>query len=350
MDPNNSRDRTIICSFKQFSALDEEMMMHILSFIADAPLEFTDASSRGTITGVLPFVNKKINEFCKRDYFWRAALKRVCVNEPSLWKEGLMQLLPEGTKSTEGLVDYARKEIPGSTYRSIFQSIFETHIRFTGRKFREVVATYVSFDSHLTFILSVPCLVGLSAVFYMRGMVRLGQAFGLHFFEPRYRLLIAEVMRDWPESARRGELIAASTQRRLPTFIYAHMSPLAPATPACLVQVHSCMIHPDGSADVMLTPVAYVSLERVWERSNSGRLFQATCLRMGQSQSRQIESQQINDVMENEFHQFAVNGEGILNIRSRGALNAIISHLVAAQEQDEEQDEIDNMIFLEGDG
>mmetsp|Transcript_27014 Transcript_27014/g.41029 ORF Transcript_27014/g.41029 Transcript_27014/m.41029 type:complete len:321 (+) Transcript_27014:194-1156(+) len=320
MDPNNSRDRTIICSFKQFSALDEEMMMHILSFIADAPLEFTDASSRGTITGVLPFVNKKINEFCKRDYFWRAALKRVCVNEPSLWKEGLMQLLPEGTKSTEGLVDYARKEIPGSTYRSIFQSIFETHIRFTG------------------------------PVFYMRGMVRLGQAFGLHFFEPRYRLLIAEVMRDWPESARRGELIAASTQRRLPTFIYAHMSPLAPATPACLVQVHSCMIHPDGSADVMLTPVAYVSLERVWERSNSGRLFQATCLRMGQSQSRQIESQQINDVMENEFHQFAVNGEGILNIRSRGALNAIISHLVAAQEQDEEQDEIDNMIFLEGDG
>lgn len=290
------------------------MMIHILSFIADAPIENRGSSSRGTITGVLPLVNKQFNEFCKRDYFWQAALKRVCVSEPSLWEEGLLRLLPHGTKSMEGLVDCAHEKIPGSTYRSIFRRIVETYIRFSG------------------------------PVFYMTGIVRIGQAFGLHFFEPRYRLLIAEVMRDLPESARRGEPIVPSPQGQLPTFIYAHMSPLAPKTPACLVQVRNCMIHPDGSADVMLTPVAYVSLERVWARPNSGQLFQATCLRMGKSQSRQIERQQVNDVMEDEFHQFAINGEG-LNVRSRGALNAIISHLLAAQEQDE----IDNMIVLEDD-
>mmetsp|Transcript_14820 Transcript_14820/g.22643 ORF Transcript_14820/g.22643 Transcript_14820/m.22643 type:complete len:163 (-) Transcript_14820:186-674(-) len=162
----------------------------------------------------------------------------------------------------------------------------------------------------------------------MTGAVRLGQPFGLHFFEPRYRLLIAEVMQNWPESARRGESIVASSRGLLPTFIYAHMSPLAPTTPACLVQVRNCMIHPDGSADVMLTPVAYVSLEQVWERPNSRGLFEASCLRMGRLQTLQIERQvsgAAENESENEFHQF---------IHSRGALHAIISHLLAAQEQD----------------
>lgn len=141
MESERLGDRATCHSFQQFSELDEEMMMHILSFIAEAPLEKADSRPLGTITGVLPLVNKQFNEFCKRDYFWQAALKRVCVREPSLWEEGLLRLLPQGTKSFEGLVDYAHERLAGSTYHSIFRNIFQTYIRFTGRKFYQIVAT-----------------------------------------------------------------------------------------------------------------------------------------------------------------------------------------------------------------
>lgn len=37
-----------------------------------------------------------------------------------------------------------------------------------------------------------------SPLFYMPGDVEIGKEFGLHFFEPRYRLLISEVMSPYP--------------------------------------------------------------------------------------------------------------------------------------------------------
>jgi len=308
------RMNSITASFPQFSELDDDMMMHIISFIADAPMENTDIRPpRGAMTNVLPIVNKKFHAFCQADYFWQAALKRLCATEPFLWEEGLLRLLPPGSKAktnAEILVDDAYKMLQNLNYKSLYRRVFQTHIRFTG------------------------------PVFFMTGAIRLGQGFGLHFFEHRYRLLIAEVMRGWPESARRGEVITASSKGFLPTFIYAHMAPLVPTTPACLVQVRQCMIHPDGTADVMLLPVAYVRLERIWEQPDSGHLYEASSLRMGREQSRQMEAQYHrggSEIMGHEFHQFAANPEA-LDDPSRRAMHAIVSYLLSAREQEEGDD------------
>ena len=79
----------------------------------------------------------------------------------------------------------------------------------------------------------------------------LGEPYELHFFEPRYRLLIAEVMKGYPESAKSGGRI-----QNPPIFVHANRGPLAPTTPATLVEVVRCEIFPDGRADVVLMPKA----------------------------------------------------------------------------------------------
>merc|ERR1712032_1532915 len=112
-----------------------------------------------------------------------------------------------------------------------------------------------------------------------------------------------------------------------------------------LVQVRQCTIHPDGSADVMLDPVAYVSLERVWERPDSGHLCEASCLRMGRAQAQQMEHNQRNHSIENEFHRFAMNIEG-LDTRSVATMQQIISHLFASNGEEE----IENMLFPDNNG
>ena len=108
-------------------------------------------------------------------------------------------------------------------------------------------------------------------------VVALGQPYSLHFFEPRYRVLIAEVMKHQPEEAKRGGRIVGDSA----VFIHANRGPLAPTTPATLVQVLSCEIFDDGRANVVLLPIAYVWLEKLWEQPGTGQLYYAQCLRMG---------------------------------------------------------------------
>lgn len=302
--------------FPQFSFLHEDLAVNIISFVADVPLENPHAGS--TVTGVLPLVCKQFNQFCKSDFVWQTALKRLRTKDPCLWDEGLLRLLPHGQQAADNLVDQLH-QLLGVDYKSIFRRVVDTYIRFTG------------------------------PVFYMTGVVRMGHAFGLHFFEPRYRVLIAEVLRDWPASARRGVPISANLEGRFPTFIYAHMAPLAPTTPACLVQVRECVIHGDGSADVMLEPVSYVWLERVWERANSGRLCEATCLRMGRDQVQQMESQGRGGRDDSDILQFLAQNGGLEN-PTRGAMNAVLSYILAGRAhvvvggdsgEDEEEDDDD---------
>jgi len=160
-------------------------------------------------------------------------------------------------------------------------------------------------------------------VFYMPSAIRLGSPYGLHFFEPRYRLLMSEVMAPYPVSARRGERISPMVSAlypnnnlrqngddddiksdllnvleqnqtllgryQLPTFIHAHQSPLRKNTPATIVQVRQCVVSRDGSADVYLEPIAYIWIDEVFERPGTGGLFEARGIRMGKEVSTSYE-------------------------------------------------------------
>ena len=121
-------------------------------------------------------------------------------------------------------------------------------------------------------------------VFHMPSTIKLDECYGLHFFEPRYRLLISEVLSNYPISAKRGEVITPRIsglfplpqgqrvlggdikaslldlleknesllqEYHLPTFIHAHQSPLRRNTPATIVQIERCGVSAGKSALVL---------------------------------------------------------------------------------------------------
>lgn len=154
---------------------------------------------------------------------------------------------------------------PLGRYQCLFRSIVAQHLRYT------------------------------APVFFMPGPVRLGRDIGLHLFEPRYRLLVNEVMQSFPVQARRGDVIepregmdvdqGMARKYRSPTFIYAHQAPLAPTTPATIVEIRRCGVNVGGSADVILRTVSYVWIEKVFDRPGTGGLVEARCVRMGKAAS-----------------------------------------------------------------
>ena len=96
---------------------------------------------------------------------------------------------------------------------------------------------------------------------------------GLFLFEPRYRLMIHEAMAHRSEQECRGYAIAATR----PRFLFAAFGNARHA--ALLVEIWSCDIRPDGSAEVMLRPVTdhpLVAMDEVQERPESGGLQEAT--------------------------------------------------------------------------
>ena len=360
------------------SIFNEDILLSILSYVADVPFEMTDSvygieserrraptDSYSTLTHTLPLVSKQFyNLTSTHDLYWKAALLRLVKKEPNTWGEGLKRIIfdakcdeirdeimernrnraaarggrrdkrtkngqlnnehppqsvvgaeeskapvassvnssktDNATTKEEELIEEACQAIQNhppnhhtatssGMYQCLYQSIFFRHMRYR------------------------------APMFCMRSTVKLGDAYGLHFFEPRYRLLISEVMANFPVQSRRGQRISpmiprlfppsqplgaandgdikASTldllekndsllqDHHMPTFIHAHHPQLRKNVPATIVQVQLCAISPDGSADVLLKPIAYVWLEEIWERPGTGGLLEARGIRMGKEAS-----------------------------------------------------------------
>jgi len=255
--------------FPQFNDLSDDIQLLVLSFVADAPFKFngdtlTKEDYHSTLTHVLPFVSRHFLSLVRSKqadvFFWREVLLRRIQKEPFLWKEGLRRLIsefePPSSHATTILNDdtcsidlfnyvydlVASRSQSEKIYQNIFKDILTNHIRYSG------------------------------PVFIMPGEVRLNHVFGLHLFEPRYRLMIQEVMANSP--CTNGENITDNN----PTFIYANR--LSKRSSAVIVQVRNCMIHSNGRADVELIPSAYVWLEDAWIRSNTRNLYHARTIRM----------------------------------------------------------------------
>jgi hypothetical protein len=271
--------------FTCFLELGEDLMANIFSFVADVPFENPASSFKSTLTHVLPLVSKDVRRITATDFFWKSALDRLAVKDPYLWRKGLESFLPQDTPLSESsLAQQVSVHLDTTSFLHIFQRLTSEYLRFT------------------------------APIFHMQGQVRIGHAFGLHFFEPRYRLLIRTVME--------GHTANGEPMVEGPMFIYAHTAPLAPTSVACVVQVQQCFIYEDGSADVTLVPTRYVWLERVRELPSTGRLYQGRCLRMGGVATRRMEEEEEVDVM-----QFMLRHGG-LDISTRaGAMHAILRYL-----------------------
>lgn len=252
----------------RFEVLGEDTVLSILKFVSNAPLEqLSCRTGASELTDLLPGVSKMFQELSEHDSLWKPALLRQLHREPKLWTEGLLKLAEKqklwdpdfsDSETAETFLERVRSALNAVAYKTIYKQVVSQHIRVT------------------------------KPVFYMPGPLLLGGSYRVHLFEPRYRLMVAELMRDYPQEARQGELTTAGG-RPAPVFIHANRDPFGVASGACLVQMVRCTISPrDGTADIMLLPIAYVWLEKVWIRKNSGNLHYAQSVRMGQKATRDM--------------------------------------------------------------
>jgi len=180
-----------------------------------------------------------------------------------LWREALRQLLPPDYEildeaSPEEIIQAVREHLNRAlSYKALYKLVMTTHIQFD------------------------------APVFIMPCHLRIGEAYGLHLFEPRYRIMIRDLMNacENPEEASNGGQIrirrSSDGVRRPPLLIHACLgSRLAPGEGACLVQVIWCNTYEYGTADVRLLPVAWCRLDRIWVRPNAGHLFYAKAMRL----------------------------------------------------------------------
>jgi hypothetical protein len=313
----------IALQFLRFELLLFYDLANMFACINISCCDWTDFHSN--LTHVLPHVCKQFYALLKRsDFLWLTALERLVKNEAFLWKEGLQNLIvdckmevqnshntpninrgtigssleaarrepyhpgqepsnPGGDTElleTDGNASYEQKLVAAASKALVAAPSFRRDLTEEQRTEKDLLVHQWVFrhvvSNHLRY---------RSPVFYMPETVRLNREVGLHFFEPRYRLLISEVMSRFPVSARRGEPIVVESKRDYPSFVYAHKSPLAPTSPACIVQVRQCLIHPNGTADACMVPSAYVWIDRVTARPSSGGLTDVRVIRMGQAAS-----------------------------------------------------------------
>jgi hypothetical protein len=247
--PSSDTENHSMPSFHLFPLLPQDLKIFILKFVATASME-DPIFQTSPLTHTLPLVSRDFSDMCRSNCLWQTALEQLVEAEPSLWKEGLLKLHACEESSSSELVRVVHRGLREPGYFQLSM----------------VVARFVRFTS---------------PVFCMTGEVRLGQPIGLHLFEPRYQLMIQLVMEGYPVEARDGRQIVAVDD--LPCFVYAHAAPFSASSPACLVNIQRCRINENGTADVLLIPVAHVKMERLWLQSNTGQLHFAQCLRLGAS-------------------------------------------------------------------
>lgn len=256
--------------FSQFAELSDDICQHIVSFVVDAPYEYEEPS-RGrrndhkyrpaTLTQTLPFVNKAFYRYCDDDSLWEAALLRQFNNEERdhIWKAGVRRLLPLEypiEKDTD-LLQEAR------TY--LGELISNKDI------YKKIVARHLKFEAPM---------------FLMPFHVTLGEMYGLHLFEPRYRIMVRDLINACgnPSEARTGQPILPGQSDGMlepPQLIHFCLPQhLRPGAMACLVQVVWCRTYEFETADVQLMPIAWVRLDRIWCREDQGDLYYCKATRV----------------------------------------------------------------------
>ena len=264
--------------FHLFAEFNDDIRQHILSFVADGPLELKIFGLRGSLfypaalTTSLPLVCKSFYDMCQSDFFWEPAMLRQLNDKEKscLFKGGLRRLL---SLDFDDVDDDDDDDESDNQYllRAVIDRVLTETVTPHKDLYQIIVSHHIRFEAP---IFMMPC------------NVQIGQVYGLHLFEPRYRLMVRELMDKCanPQVARRGEQIIPGRRNGLidpPVFIHACLpTNLVEGALACLVQIVWCRTSTHGTADVQLLPVSWVRIDKLWMRPRSGHLFYAKACRL----------------------------------------------------------------------
>jgi len=315
--------------FHFFTQLQEELVVNILSFLANVPYEKSSTDNHSSLTHTFPLVSKQFNLICRdNDYLWAIAVERLIKNEDTLWGAAIKEFIDDNSPDEDhedrsrGL-SYSLQLACHIMQNMIRSNGMDTKYGIHGELYRYVLSNHIRY---------------IAPVFYMPDeTITRGRPFGLHFFEPRYRRLINEVMAPYPEEFRNGRVTSLENGiTSPPTFIYGNRSPLKRGQAAIIVQVVQCFIRDNGAADVFLLPLEHGRIEQVWEQVNyNDHLYVARLMKMGEEEQNDIET---NDVRRIALEQHRAHGE---DIPVQAYVNEVLRALGRGRSQ-EEGDESDS--------
>lgn len=230
--------------FHLFTNLSNELQRSIVAFVADAPYERLHRYSM--LARSLPFVSRNFRTICQHEDLWSAALQRA-QNAEKCWRSAF-------ARYTETVGTEAVDSVPSNL---LYRSIMTMELLITAPVFimRMGLPAGGSLEAQ-------PVVV----------------SYQLNFFEPRYILMIDDLMEGQPpESWRNGEIVDNLY------FIHANQG-YQLGGPALLIRLKSCQVFADRRGQLVyvvdLQVVANVRLEEEWVRPRSGGLHYAKALRL----------------------------------------------------------------------
>lgn len=248
---------------------------------------------RSTLRDVLPLVCKRFNFLCKNsDFLWKDALERLIrKTSTTLWIDGIVDFIAHSEylalTSRSGDSDIADVKDFEEKTRSVRDSL-QTYMT----KEPETIQALIKFAYDTITKNSVTChdaykqifqwvvnhhIILTYPIFIMRdSSITVDASYGLHFFEPRYRLMMIEIMQPYPRGNSYG---LPCNFLKKPKFFYAFHGRVSPGSEVAVVEVEQCFTHPDARADVLLTIKEFVRIKSSWERPNSYGLYEAQAVR-----------------------------------------------------------------------
>lgn len=241
--------------FPLFRELPDPAQFHVVSFLATAPFESIHseldstggddhggnalANSKGTLVRTLPFVCKKFRDFCHSEPLWQASLERALSKDP-VWSDALLRWTPNlDTNGRDGrLIPALLRHTNVSSCKNLYQNILNEELRVRLPVFL-MPMNDVERTPNLTY--------------------------QLHFFEPRYRLMMAELMQGLGEAPGDDG----------PVFLHIIDMQGPNAKAAALVRVVRCQFARDGRCLVELKVIGRVRVQRCWVRPQSHSLYYA---------------------------------------------------------------------------
>lgn len=248
------------------------------------------SSSRmfGSLTHVLPLVNKRFRLLCNEsDVLWTEALERLIglrssqgrsdIGSSVHWEEGITSFIAATKDGDDGTpakdrANGSNSHPPSSEVSRVCGLITEacdcvnTETELQGDSsvakevFRQVLVDHKP--------ISLP-------VFSMYCPATIGQEINIRLFEPRYRLLIADIMTCRPDRERSGFPISEPR----PRFLFACRSDNWQRRVAWIVEVRRCLIRRDGIADIVIVPTGWAIVTKLLQRPNSGGLLDGIVMR-----------------------------------------------------------------------
>mmetsp|Transcript_21758 Transcript_21758/g.32238 ORF Transcript_21758/g.32238 Transcript_21758/m.32238 type:complete len:295 (+) Transcript_21758:122-1006(+) len=274
--------------FHDFTGLQAELVPLILSFVATVPYEESSLQKSATLTHTFPLVCKQFHWICQHiEDLWMDAFERLVKTKPELWGRATLLFLNSNCSKEE----QQQKSYPDSAAHSsmlleracnVMQEILageEIHSKGTlhARLYRHILSNYIRCEM---------------PVFHMLDdMITRDRSVRLHFFEPRYRSLIWDLMEPFPNDFRAGRIPNAENGiSDPPNFLFAHRSPLTPGVVACIVHILHCNINPNGTATLEVVPVEHVRIEMIFEKEDrSDHLHFAKVMKMQEDEQDLIE-------------------------------------------------------------